>query len=120
MSAGKGVLVHCRQGVGRAGMIAACVLLRLGCAANASNAIQHVRKQRHKCAVQTSRQEEFVHWYAANMMITPISSLPERPPFANRAYCGANTNRQIRKSSTTLQQEVDVHVPQYTRERRNM
>jgi predicted protein tyrosine phosphatase len=104
--AGKGVLVHCRQGVGRAGMIAACVLLRLGSATDATSAIQHVRRHRHKQAVQTARQEQFVHWYAANMMVSPISSLPNKAPFASRAYNFAAAN--LRRSSNRVQTSVDA------------
>lgn len=48
-------------------MVCACVLLRLGIKENASSAIQHVRLVRHSKAVQTSRQEQFVHWYHKNM-----------------------------------------------------
>ena len=120
MAAGKGVLVHCRQGVGRAGMIAACVLLRLGCAACPAHAIEHIRAHRHKLAVQTARQEQFVHWYGANMSVSPISSLPVRPPFASEAYSGVNNNRQTRRNSEALQQASEVQDAKCTRGRRSM
>lgn len=103
MTAGQSVLVHCRQGIGRAGMIAACVLLHLGCATSPHAAIEHVRQQRHKLAVQTSRQEQFVQWYAENV-VTPISSLPERPPFASRAHCSSVS--ATRRSSKPEHQQV--------------
>lgn len=120
MAAGKGVLVHCRQGVGRAGMIAACVLLRLGCVACPQQAIDHVRSHRHKCAVQTARQEQFVHWYGANMSVSPLSLLPVRPPFASRAYCGAETNKHIRIASLAVQQAPKVQDPKHTRARKTV
>jgi hypothetical protein len=41
------VVIHCRAGVGRAGMIAACVLLRLGAATSAGDAIAQVRQAGH-------------------------------------------------------------------------
>lgn len=53
----------CRGGIGRAGMIAACVLLKLGKALDAADAISQVRSLRSFRAVQTTRQEDFVHYY---------------------------------------------------------
>lgn len=120
VGAGQGVLVHCMQGVGRAGMIAACVLLHLGCAANATCAIQTVRKKRHKRAVQTSRQEEFVHWYAANMMVNPITSLSQRLPFASCAHRSTAISNNVTRSPLPGQQHVDVRDTDHTRARESM
>eukprot|EP00892_Ulva_mutabilis_P010555 jgi/Ulvmu1/7872/UM004_0103.1 len=64
---GQNILVHCRAGIGRAGMVCACVLLRLGIKETAASAIEHVRLVRHSKAVQTTRQEQFVQWYHKNM-----------------------------------------------------
>lgn len=50
----------CRGGIGRAGMIAACVLLALDLASDADQAITQVRARRDPDAVQTSRQREYV------------------------------------------------------------
>jgi DNA relaxase NicK len=44
-------------------MIAACILLKLGKACDAADAISQVRSLRGFRAVQTTRQEEFVHFY---------------------------------------------------------
>lgn len=46
-------------------MIAACVLLRSGDARTPGGAIAAVRRARGSQAVQTTRQEEFVHRYHA-------------------------------------------------------
>lgn len=105
MVTGKRVLVHCRQGVGRAGMIAACVLLHVGCAATGDGAIQRLRKKRHKLAVQTSRQEQFVHWYAANMHVTPLSSLPQWLPFAS---CTRAVSKLAKRAKHGRQQSHDT------------
>jgi len=59
------VVMHCRGGVGRAGMMAACSLLLLGEADTAEKAIALVRRRRCKQAVETRRQEEFVSFYEA-------------------------------------------------------
>lgn len=52
---GQRMVVHCRGGVGRAGLVAACLLLRLGYAATASDAIQEVSvcNTKHSRAVFT-------------------------------------------------------------------
>lgn len=57
------VVVHCRGGVGRAGTIAACVLVDQGLTADA--AIAAVRAARDARAVETAEQAEFVRRYAA-------------------------------------------------------
>jgi protein-tyrosine phosphatase len=54
----------CREGVGRAGMVCACVLLQMGAVDSAAAAIRHIRLHRHKQAVQTTRQEMFVKLFA--------------------------------------------------------
>lgn len=58
MREGKNVIVHCRGGLGRTGMVAACVLVALG-DHSADEAIDAVRASR-KGTVQTEEQEEFV------------------------------------------------------------
>ena len=63
LRAGEGVVMHCRGGVGRAGMLAACVLLELGACRGAARAIELVRARRCKAAVETRRQEDFVKAY---------------------------------------------------------
>lgn len=57
------VVVHCRGGVGRAGTIAACVLVDQGLSADA--AIAAVRAARDARAVETAEQAAFVRRYAA-------------------------------------------------------
>ena len=58
---GGNVLVHCRGGRGRAGTVAACLMIELGISAR--EAIRRVRAARHG-ALETSGQERFVSCYA--------------------------------------------------------
>jgi hypothetical protein len=58
LEAGKTVVVHCRGGLGRTGVVAACVLVALG-NHDADGAIQEVRRAR-RGTVQTGEQVEFV------------------------------------------------------------
>ena len=52
------IVVHCVGGLGRSGMMAACVLKRMGL--GASEAIALVRKSRSPRAIETIEQERFV------------------------------------------------------------
>jgi protein-tyrosine phosphatase len=58
IGANKKVLVHCVGGLGRSGMLAACILRHEGM--SAKEAIQKVRAVRSPRAVETKEQEEFV------------------------------------------------------------
>eukprot|EP00667_Euglena_gracilis_P025389 EG_transcript_29789 len=61
---GQGIVMHCRAGVGRAGMMAAMFLLLTGEADNATQAIALVRQRRCPRAVESRQQEQFVELYA--------------------------------------------------------
>ena len=47
LSSGASVLCHCRGGVGRAGLLASCVLIAAGISTSPGDAIALVRKRRH-------------------------------------------------------------------------
>lgn len=61
LNRGESVLVHCRAGMGRAGMICSCLLTHYGLFPE--SAIDYVRKQRPG-SVQTKEQVRFVYYYA--------------------------------------------------------
>ncbi|KAI9343776.1 protein-tyrosine phosphatase-like protein [Zopfochytrium polystomum] len=65
LSEGANILCHCRGGVGRAGLIACCVLLKRRYVLTAERAIQFVRLRRSLKAIETARQEDFVRHYEA-------------------------------------------------------
>lgn len=64
---GQSAVIHCRGGVGRAGMLGACLLLLLGEARSSLEAIALVRKRRCKTAVESRSQETFVHRFAETL-----------------------------------------------------
>ena len=64
LEGGSKVVLHCRGGVGRAGMLGACLLMRMGLAMGPKEAIQLVRRKRCKRAVESRSQEKFVLAYA--------------------------------------------------------
>jgi protein tyrosine/serine phosphatase len=62
---GKNVLVHCRQGIGRAGLIAASLLVQEGM--EPESAIQEVSKARGVHIPETPEQEGCIYGVAANL-----------------------------------------------------
>jgi protein-tyrosine phosphatase len=65
---GKNVLVHCRQGVGRSGLIAAALLVVKGLSPNA--AIQRISQARHVPVPETKQQRNWIDSFAANLSPT--------------------------------------------------
>eukprot|EP00210_Caulerpa_lentillifera_P002190 g2104.t1 len=61
---GEVIIIHCRGGVGRAGLIASCLLLRLNLATSPNDAIAKIRKLRCRTAVESYCQERFIAHYA--------------------------------------------------------
>lgn len=66
ISNGKGVLVHCRGGIGRAGTIGACMLKKLNLQESYSKAISYIRKKRDKRCIESRKQEDFVKSFFQN------------------------------------------------------
>jgi len=63
LSAGKNVVVHCRQGVGRTGLVAACLLATKGRSPKA--AIQTISSARGTAVPETAEQRRWIDHYAA-------------------------------------------------------
>lgn len=64
---GNNILIHCRCGYGRAGTIAACILLHFNY--TSINAIKLIRDRRDK-AIQTKHQEQFISKYENYLKIS--------------------------------------------------
>jgi protein-tyrosine phosphatase len=62
LSDGKSLLVHCRQGVGRTGLFAACLLIRTGMSPGA--AVDLVSAARGLAVPETSEQRDWIEHYA--------------------------------------------------------
>ena len=60
---GRNVLIHCRQGVGRSGLIAACLLVKKGMSPGA--AIEKISAVRGVRVPETEEQREWIDHYAA-------------------------------------------------------
>jgi len=60
--AGRNVLVHCRQGVGRTGLVAACLLIRNGMSPGA--AVEALSTARGVAVPETNEQREWIERFA--------------------------------------------------------
>lgn len=63
LSAGKNVLVHCRQGVGRSGLVAACLLVKKGMSPGA--AVDSVSAARGVSIPETAEQRDWIEHHAS-------------------------------------------------------
>jgi protein-tyrosine phosphatase len=68
LSQGKNVVVHCRQGIGRSGLVAACLLVRCGMSPGA--AVELVSGARGESVPETSEQRDWIDHYAAALTST--------------------------------------------------
>jgi len=62
LSTGRNVLVHCRQGIGRSGLVAACLLVKRGISPGA--AIESVSAARGVPIPETGEQRDWIEHYA--------------------------------------------------------
>jgi protein-tyrosine phosphatase len=63
LSSGKNIVVHCRQGLGRTGLVAACLLVKSGMSPGA--AVETVSAARGVSVPETVEQREWIDHYAA-------------------------------------------------------
>jgi protein-tyrosine phosphatase len=63
LSAGKNVLIHCRQGIGRSGLVAACLLVKKGMSPSA--ATDSVSVARGIPVPETAEQRDWIDHHAA-------------------------------------------------------
>src|SRR5271167_4855928 len=63
LTAGKNVVVHCRQGVGRTGLVAACLLVTTGMTPDA--AVKVLSAARGMAVPETAEQRHWIDHYAA-------------------------------------------------------
>lgn len=63
LSAGRNVLIHCRQGIGRSGLVAACLLVKKGMSPGA--AIASVSEARGVSVPETAEQRDWIDHHAA-------------------------------------------------------
>ncbi len=76
LSSGKNVLVHCRQGIGRTGLIAACLLINKGMDPDA--ALELLSAVRGVAVPETQEQRNWIDRYAAKVGLAPLHAAPKR------------------------------------------
>ena len=65
LSSGKNVIIHCRQGVGRSGLVAACLLVTRGLSSGA--AVDSLTAARGVEIPETSEQRHWIDRYSATL-----------------------------------------------------
>ncbi len=65
LSSGKNVVIHCRQGVGRSGLLAACLLVTKGYDPN--TALEKLSKVRGVPIPETAEQRRWIDHYASTL-----------------------------------------------------
>jgi protein-tyrosine phosphatase len=65
LSAGKNVVLHCRQGIGRTGLVAACLLASKG--VNAETALKQLSAIRGVPIPETTEQRQWIDHYTSNL-----------------------------------------------------
>jgi protein-tyrosine phosphatase len=68
LSAGNNVVIHCRQGIGRSGLMAACLLVKKGMSPGA--AVESVSAARGIAVPETADQRDWIDHYAAALTST--------------------------------------------------
>ena len=68
LSEGRNVVVHCRQGIGRSGLVAACLLVRKGVSPGA--AVEMVSAARGVSVPETTEQRDWIDHYAVGLSAT--------------------------------------------------
>ena len=63
LAAGRNVVLHCRQGIGRTGLVAACLLLTKGI--DPESAVQRLSQARGTAVPETAEQRRWIDHYAA-------------------------------------------------------
>ncbi|MCC6363578.1 MAG: dual specificity protein phosphatase family protein [Bryobacterales bacterium] len=65
LKTGRNVVVHCRQGIGRSGLMAACLLVANG--ADPDTAVRQVSAVRGVPVPETPEQRDWINRYAASL-----------------------------------------------------
>jgi protein-tyrosine phosphatase len=67
LSGGRNVLVHCRQGIGRSGLVAACLLVKKGM--SPGPAVEVVSAARGLTVPETPEQRNWIDRYAVSLSV---------------------------------------------------
>lgn len=65
LASGKNAVIHCRQGVGRSGMMAACLLVMRG--KDPASAVGELERARGTTVPETDEQRQWIDLYAASL-----------------------------------------------------
>jgi protein-tyrosine phosphatase len=72
LASGNKVAIHCRQGIGRAALLAACVLAASG--VDPASALKRIAAARGRAVPDTSEQEQWIIRFAREMLVTQAAT----------------------------------------------
>ncbi|GBB87214.1 hypothetical protein RclHR1_13650008 [Rhizophagus clarus] len=99
---GRKVLAHCRGGVGRAGLVACCWLLKRRFCLDADRAIRLVRMRRSPKAIETMQQVDFIVQYS-NYIHWKL-----QPPPQNTYEVSSNKNASNNNTVTNEMSDLNI------------
>ncbi len=76
LSSGKNVVIHCRQGIGRTGLVAACLLISKGW--DPETAVEFLSRTRGTPIPETPEQRSWIDQYAAKIATAHLPTGPGR------------------------------------------
>ena len=83
----KTIVMHCRGGVGRSGLIAALILTKLGHFSDTESAIEYLRKIRNPQCVESGDQEEYIDQYIKYLKSSKCNQSNSKPPPEKGCNC---------------------------------
>ncbi|TDH68530.1 hypothetical protein CCR75_001433 [Bremia lactucae] len=99
------VVLHCKAGKGRAGMMACMLLLRMGFSSSATEAIELYNRERvhDRCGLTVQSQKKWVNYYAALLAQNAASlSAIQEPAFVIKKLAMVNTLTAAKPSTLRL------------------
>lgn len=116
MAAGKGLAIHCRQGVGRSALVAACVLVTLG--DRPETAFDRIAKARGRSVPDTPEQRDWVICFAerhlkrsgSTTLLLSTRTLPGGPALGDAA---SNAGWSVRAWDQNPSVSAGGHVVYY-------
>jgi len=82
LDGGSHVVIHCRQGIGRSGLVASCLLTREGIAAD--HAIERVQRARGMFVPDTEEQRHWIREHAHQRRLLVLKSSAENHHIASK------------------------------------
>lgn len=95
LMSGKNILIHCRGGIGRAGVIACCLLLYKGLVRTPAHAVQLLRIRRSPKGIETPTQAAFLIDYTRWLHTLRATTQPAPPVLTYKLFPHVSQNGKV-------------------------